>query len=230
MIETQQKNHNKLHLSAGILISAILVFGILIINKPICHLLGLTGKAAFLNSRILFWIGLALLFCYTRKIEKQKLLLWRDQRYTFIRYLKSISLLLLTVFGTVISFSIIFYILKLPYNSSEFEKVMNFFRGNLFLIIFTCVTAGVVEELIFRGYLLPRLELLFKNKYLAIGISSLLFGLLHFGFGTLINIIGPIIIGFVFALHYHEYRNVKVVIIVHFLWDFILLMLKTNVP
>jgi membrane protease YdiL (CAAX protease family) len=30
--------------------------------------------------------------------------------------------------------------------------------------VFTCLTAGITEEIIFRGYLLPRLEILLKIK------------------------------------------------------------------
>ncbi|MES2763763.1 MAG: type II CAAX endopeptidase family protein [Bacteroidota bacterium] len=193
-----------------------------------CYLFGLTGKAAFLNSRLLFWICLILLCFYVRKIEKQKLLLWAENEYSFTGYLKYTAILVFTLLGSVILFSIVFHVLNLPRDSSELEKLMKLFRGNLFLIITTCITAGVVEELIFRGYLLPRLEFLLKNKYLVIIISSVLFGLLHFGYGTLLNVVGPFIIGLVFAHHYYQYRNIKMIIAVHFLWDFILLMLKTN--
>ena len=58
---------------------------------------------------------------------------------------------------------------------------------------------GFTEELAIRGYLLPRLELIFNNSWTAILISSVLFGLLHFGYGTIINVIGPFFIGLVFA-------------------------------
>jgi membrane protease YdiL (CAAX protease family) len=44
------------------------------------------------------------------------------------------------------------------------------------LLVFTCLTAGITEEIIFRGYLLPRLEIL-KNKNLSVIISSLFFDL-----------------------------------------------------
>jgi hypothetical protein len=80
-------------------------------------------------------------------------------------------------------------------------------------------TAGVTEELIFRVYLLQRLELLLKNSYLAIFISTVLFALLHISYGTISNVTGPFIIGLVFAIHYWKYRNIKFIIIFHFIWD-----------
>jgi membrane protease YdiL (CAAX protease family) len=35
-------------------------------------------------------------------------------------------------------------------------------KKNRLLLVFTCLTAGITEEIIFRGYLLPRLEILLK--------------------------------------------------------------------
>jgi hypothetical protein len=88
------------------------------------------------------------------------------------------------------------------------------------LLLFTCLTAGITEELIFRGYLLPRLEILFKNKWAAIIISALLFGLAHGGYGDLSKMLVPFIIGFIFAFYYTRYRSLTVLIICHFLIDF----------
>ncbi|MGH2565030.1 MAG: CPBP family glutamic-type intramembrane protease [Ginsengibacter sp.] len=39
------------------------------------------------------------------------------------------------------------------------------------------------------------------------------------------NVVGPVFIGIVFAFYYWKWRNIKVVILCHFLWDFISLML-----
>jgi membrane protease YdiL (CAAX protease family) len=81
------------------------------------------------------------------------------------------------------------------------------------------------EEIIFRGYLLPRLEILLKNKNLSVIISSLFFGLIHYGYGTSIQIIGPHS-NRAFGVHYQKYRNIKILIICHFLWDLIALLVK----
>ncbi|MFV5702790.1 lysostaphin resistance A-like protein [Flavobacterium sp. XS2P12] len=105
---------------------------------------------------------------------------------------------------------------------------MKLFKNNIFLILFTSITAGVSEELIFRGYLIPRLEILLKNTRVAILTSSILFGLIHYSYGSLIQIIGPIFIGLVFALHYKKYKNIKILIMCHFLWDLLVLLNKTS--
>ena len=107
-------------------------------------------------------------------------------------------------------------------------QLVKFINGNVPVILLTCVTAAVVEEVVFRGYLLPRLAIMFKSNAWAIAVSSVLFGLLHYKYGTLVNILGPIFIGAVFAYYYHRYRNIKVIIICHFIWDFIAMMFLSS--
>jgi len=54
----------------------------------------------------------------------------------------------------------------------------------LYLLAFTlCV--GFYEELLFRGFLMTRLANIFKNVWLALAVSSLLFGAVHFYEGPL---------------------------------------------
>jgi membrane protease YdiL (CAAX protease family) len=112
--------------------------------------------------------------------------------------------------------------------SEKIKELTIIFKSNSWLLLFTCLTAGITEELIFRGFLMPRLELLLKNRNLAIALSSILFGALHFGYGTLLQVIGPICIGFALAIHYYKYRNIKIVIICHFVWDLLVILNKTS--
>ena len=94
------------------------------------------------------------------------------------------------------------------------------------LKFFIAFTAGVVEEFIFRGYLLPRLQLFFSSKHWPIVIGAILFGLAHFRYGTIMNVAGPIILGLIVGYHYQKYRNIKVLIITHFLYDFVVLAMQ----
>jgi hypothetical protein len=60
-------------------------------------------------------------------------------------------------------------------------------------------------------------------------LSSLLFGLLHFGYGTLFNMLGPFFMGIVFAFFYNKYRHMGILIIAHSLWDILAILAKTSV-
>jgi len=70
--------------------------------------------------------------------------------------------------------------------------------------------------------------LLLKNSYLSIIISSIIFGFLHFSYGTFIQVFGTFLMGLVFAIHYNKYKNIKIVIACHFLWDLSILLIKIH--
>src|SRR6185295_14718186 len=48
-----------------------------------------------------------------------------------------------------------------------------------FAILLLSISTGIVEELLARGYLIPRLEQLFRSCWLSVLISSLVFGIFH---------------------------------------------------
>lgn len=189
--------------------------------------IGISHEVQFYISRFAIWISLLLLFLYSLKIEKQPFLLWPETEYSFPDFAMALFKTFVKLFIAVYFTGLLIMLFKITGESAVLQKALALFKKSYFLLFFTCVTAGITEELIFRGYLMPRLELLFKNKILAIIISSVLFGLLHIGYGTLLNVIGPIVIGLVFAIQYEKYRNIKILIICHFLWDLFLLMAKT---
>jgi membrane protease YdiL (CAAX protease family) len=95
-------------------------------------------------------------------------------------------------------------------------------------LVFSALTAGITEELIFRAYIMPRLLIFFKNAYLPIVVSALFFGLMHVSYGTLMQVLGPFYIGVIFGIYYYKFRNIKVLIVCHFLWDLIALLVKTR--
>jgi membrane protease YdiL (CAAX protease family) len=219
---------NKKTISIGIIVSIVLFFAALVVTKLFKDVLLLSDEAALFSSRIAIWVALAILFIYVRQIEKQPLLLWEEKKYSVGYYILSVITTLLVVVVVLIVFSIVWTLLGLKKDSDSLNKIIEIFRHNHFLVLLTCLTAGITEELVFRGYIMPRLQLLFNKTYISVIISSVIFGLIHFGYGTALNMIGPFIIGLVFALHYYKYRNIKILIICHFLWDYIVILLKLN--
>ncbi|WP_163408444.1 CPBP family intramembrane glutamic endopeptidase [Flavobacterium ajazii] len=189
---------------------------------------GFSKETQYYISRFTIWISLLLLFLYSFKIEKQPFLLWKETEYPFSFLATAIFKTFLKLFLAVFFTGLFLMLFKITTESTVLNKALVLFKKSYVLLFFTCVTAGITEELIFRGYLLPRLEVVLKNKNLAIILSSILFGILHISYGTLANVIGPIVIGLVFAIQYEKYRNIKILIVCHFLWDLFLLMLKTK--
>ncbi len=177
-------------------------------------------------ARILEWIWLLLIVLYAAKIEKQKFLLWKEiTNYSFHFYIISVlsigGLVILSGFFT----RLLIHFVSKPVQSLLLKGMMDYLHTHVLLLVFTSLTAGVVEELIFRGYLIPRLNKLLNNYYLPVIISALLFGISHFQYGTAENIIFPTFVGLIFGFYYQKYRNLKFLIITHFLIDFFSLIL-----
>lgn len=224
----EYSNKNNKTVVVGIIIAIVLFFTALLFSKVFKDVLLLSDEVALFSSRFAIWVALAMLFMYAKQVEKQPLMLWKEKTYSIGYYILSIIITLLVVIAVLIVFSFIWTSLGLKKDSDSLNKILEVFRHNHFLILLTCLTAGITEELVFRGYIMPRLQLLFNKTYVSVIISSVVFGLIHFGYGTALNIIGPFIIGLVFALHYYKYRNIKILIICHFLWDYMVILLKLN--
>jgi len=100
------------------------------------------------------------------------------------------------------------------YSSSQ---IFLFLGGSAFYLLIS----AFMEELIFRGYILQNLvESL--NIYLVVGISSLVFALVHIinaGFNPL-GIFNIFLFGITLSLFYLHSRNLWIPIGLHFAWNF----------
>jgi uncharacterized protein len=187
------------------------------------------GPIAVLISSSYYWLLTLGIWIYTRQIERQRFSLWKEEKYGFLTYLLSV----LGIVGTIIIasgivHSILFSIFHHTEKSAVLDQMIKIFARNKLLLVFATFTAGVTEELIFRVYLLQRLEFVLKSPGLSIAISTILFSLMHLGYGTISNVLGPFIIGGTFAIHYQRFRNIKFIIILHFLWDLFVFSIMTR--
>ncbi len=172
-------------------------------------------------SRMGIWAVLFTLFLYSKNIEKKKFLLWNANKNGLIFYIISIVSIVIVsgVFGII--YSTINRYLDISLIGEMYKQQQVVFRNNIYILIFSVITAGITEELIFRGYYMPRIEILTNNKWLTILLSSLLFGLIHLRYGNIMALIMPFLIGLILAMHYYKYRNLSVLIISHIIIDFI---------
>jgi membrane protease YdiL (CAAX protease family) len=166
-------------------------------------------------NRILSWGVLSVVFVYAIKIEKQPFLLLREKSYGWWKSPLLALAVVVTIAIGAIAIGMILKALGFAGASDQSNKIIQVVTSNIWLLVFTCITAGVTEELLFRGYLFPRLALLFKNSWLAVIASSLLFAAFHAGYGTLVQFLNPLFIGLVFTLFYRKYNNITIPIVVH---------------
>jgi len=171
-----------------------------------------------LYSRLFFWLWVLVLYIYAHRAERNDFLLWKDKPYGFWFYPASFGALLLLKMGGAMVATIP-KLFGYHDDSHVTIQMLTVISKSLPMVFFGAITAGVTEELIFRGYLVPRLELLFKNKYMPVIISALFFALMHYRYMSLTQTIFTFCFGVVFAIHYQWYRNIKVLILTHALVD-----------
>ena len=184
-----------------------------ITNSP-----NLNGTIVFVG-RLFLWLVLILVWVYVKFIERQKFLIWPERKHTLLFYILSVfTLLIILLIGNLIVLNIL-KLFNSTVTSTKFLSYLALFKNNIPLLIFTVFTGAIIEELIFRGFIQTRLEQIFKSSFAGIFISALLFAILHLTYGTAMNLIHPFLMGIVFALFYRKYKNIKVLIICHFIWD-----------
>ena len=79
-------------------------------------------------------------------------------------------------------------------------------------IVFATILAPIIEEIVFRGWILKALQK--YGNVVAITISSLVFGIYH---GTITQSVPAIFIGIIFAILTIKYKSIIPSIIVHLL-------------
>ena len=173
-----------------------------------------------IGSEILKWCTLGLLYLYAYKAEGNKFLLWREKRYDPWFYMVSIFIVYILVMccGAIAGIP---HRLGYHDNNSLMLKVNGILQQYPVLLVIVCITAGISEELIFRGYILSRLSLFFKNQHWPVIISALIFTSVHLSYRSLAETIFVFLFGLLFGYYYQKYRNLAVLMAVHFITDII---------
>ena len=121
------------------------------------------------------------------------------------------------------------YSLLIHFEEIFFTKV-NFDLKELIISIILFTIVAIVEETLFRGYILKNLMSSF-NKYIALVISSILFSLMH-GFNPnvdLFSLFDLFLAGIVLGLSYIYTRNLWFPIAMHLSWNLFQTLLGFNV-
>lgn len=111
------------------------------------------------------------------------------------------------------------YLILWSLNEINFETI-NFNGFELLMTILLFVIVAVVEEMLFRGYILKNLMSSF-NKYLALIITSFLFASAH-GFNpnlSILSIVGLFLGGIFLGISYVYTKNLWFPIALHFSWN-----------
>ena len=210
--------------------NTILIYGAIIafLYYPLIGHLVFLGRGYTFNtilfSRLFIWLEVIILFFYATWAEKSSFLIWPEKPYGFWFYPASFGALYLLQIGASI-ISLIPKMLGWHDNQQVTLQMLTLLNKSMPLMVFSAITAGFTEELIFRAYLVPRLELLFKNKYMPVIVSALMFASIHYRYFSIREILFAFFVGIIFAIHYQWYRNIKILIVTHVIIDFISFMI-----
>jgi membrane protease YdiL (CAAX protease family) len=199
-----------------IVLLAAWMFGSKILGLALAHTL--SKQTLFLISRLTFWLYFAIVFWYAHKQEKLPFILWPEKSYSALYSIVSVIVLYLVVGAGAVAISLVVRLFG-PLEASN--KIKGMLQFDIPVKLLAVITAAVAEELIFRAYLIPRLKVFFKNIHLPVIISAFIFGIAHASYGTVVNTAVPLFIGLLFGYHYYKYRNLKILVICHFMIDFI---------
>lgn len=84
----------------------------------------------------------------------------------------------------------------------------------LILILVMVFLVGLVEEIIFRSILQNRLEMFLGSRGGVI-VTSILFGLMHSGYGNMIEIFYTFLMGFIIGYMFYKTRSLPLVTMIH---------------
>lgn len=109
------------------------------------------------------------------------------------------------VSGIIAALAMSFLFTLLPHMIGMGDYVDNgsryrYFQQYLFEFVYCIVSVGAVEEFVFRGVLYFKIKEIFGREWIAIVLSSALFGLFHIFQGNLIQIVVTALLGIVFCL------------------------------
>lgn len=99
------------------------------------------------------------------------------------------------------------YYLNFSDQSAVYDKVAEL---PIYILAFAVLFAPVSEELFFRAFLVPRTGVI---------ISSFLFGIMHFSYGSVVEVIGAAFIGLVLALVYKASKSITPCLAIHLMYN-----------
>ena len=149
---------------------------------------------------------------------------WEGRPYSSIGF-ASLTVkdgLLAVVIGIVLSISVpLLTLLASQFLPSTTEgSIVSTAQAPWLILLFSVLTAGITEEIIFRGYLIERLSKLTGKSVIAVVISVIAFTLPHLLNWNIVHVVGVVLpLGLILSWIYLWKRNILFNMIVHIVID-----------
>lgn len=120
-----------------------------------------------------------------------------------------------SLFPTIV-FSISLFLLKLLWPSLFALGIYyNSVNQVIYRLLAYVIISVPVQELIFRGYVVNRLEQFLTNKVIIVLISALIFSSIHWPFKSLLLTVSAFVFGIFLATNFFKFRNLYTLMIIH---------------
>ena len=184
-------------------------------------------------NQVLLWVANIFMLIYIYigiKLRDEKLSDYglSIKKFNFKYGLKTISrsflifiiALIMFIIGSIIMANIV----GIPEPSSFSEY--NYLKENTWALLLTLlgvyIASSFGEEIIYRVFLINRIEQLKLNKHLVIFISSIVFGFIHYSWGAM-GVVQTLLMGLALGYSYlYLKKNIWVIILAHMYMDTIL--------
>ena len=191
----------------------IALFGMLIARQAVSYFYPTLTFTAALWKESLMWLCVITLL----------LLIWRGEHLS----LRSVGIgnstlmkSLLWSLPLIIVCILVGGLLAVITHYGHSENADAFGKLPVWLVSLICLRAGIAEELFFRGYAIERLQSFGLNRFWAVAIPLVIFGVGHWT-GGWANIVIALALGAVLSVSYLWRRDLVMNMFAHFLVDFI---------
>jgi membrane protease YdiL (CAAX protease family) len=137
---------------------------------------GYSGLGSLLGSEVLWWAAVIVLLLYIALVERRPFSSVGFRRPGIVDIALATIAGILLVAGIVLIYAVIFPLLHLKMNAGEMQKLLQTPFWYRFILV---TRAAVAEELLFRGYPIPRLSEWAGSRWFAAVISWLAFTYAH---------------------------------------------------
>ncbi|MEM7086946.1 MAG: type II CAAX endopeptidase family protein [Bacteroidota bacterium] len=170
----------------------------------------------FSSILILEWIAFLLIY----RVTSSNMSVYLNINTAFLRKKRYLLIISFIVICILSYFAPLYLYESIPSESVVLGRIGPVSNLERLAFVFLSLTAGICEEVIFRGYGISVLEKVFKNKLLPLVITSGAFMALHgIAFLPWFLLVQYFIVGMIFGYFFQKYRRLEILIIVHFLID-----------
>lgn len=175
-----------------------------------------SGLGRLLGGETLWWLAVAIILLYVALVERRPFSSLGFQRPSLRDLLVAVAAAVVSVVGIGLIYALLFPALHLELNKSAFEGIV---QNPFWYRVLIVTRAAVAEELLVRGYPIPRLEELSRSRSLSAVISLAAFTYAHLSYWGAAQLIIAFWGGLVLTLIFLWRRNLWVNMIVHWLTD-----------